>query len=98
MSWNHRVIRKTFGDETYFQIHEVYYDDQGKPKVCTVDSVAAMGETPEILRSELIMMLAAYEKPILDYDDDFKPKSNKVLDLMAEEKLLHGGLMVGDKE
>ncbi len=31
MTWNYRIIEFQTGDETHRAIHEVYYDDDGKP-------------------------------------------------------------------
>jgi hypothetical protein len=68
--WNYRLMRyrdEAFGDT--FGIHEVHYDDDGKPKGFTeravgvvVDSVA---EVPEVLA----MMAKAASKPVLEHDD-----------------------------
>jgi len=73
MSWNHRVVKKTFSDQTedeeWYEIHEVYYDKRGKIEGMTVNAVAPGGRTIEELRSELKMMLKCLEKPILDDKD-----------------------------
>ena len=72
MSWNYRVVKRTFttdqGVETVFGIHEVYYDGDGKPKMCTVDSVGIVGDAFEELKEVLSMFAGAFEKPVLDYD------------------------------
>lgn len=31
MCWNHRILAHKNGDDWFFQIHEVYYDETGKP-------------------------------------------------------------------
>lgn len=67
--WNHRVVRKTYRGETMLGIHEVYYDDEGIPEMVTVEPVGAVGDTLLELKEELLSMLAAFGKPILEYDD-----------------------------
>lgn len=67
MSWNHRVIKKTVDGEEMFTIHEVYYDDQGNPESVTKNPVPAFGNNVEELSHNLIHMLSALTKPILDY-------------------------------
>jgi hypothetical protein len=69
-TWDYRVVRHKgvhdMGD--FLQIHEVYYDENGMPDMVTEDPVAAGGETIEEVRQVLEWMLAATEKPILDFD------------------------------
>lgn len=69
MTWNHRVvkhIRHVRGQERiYFQIHEVYYDDEGEYEGRTTDAVAADGDTLEELREELQQMIWACNKEVL---------------------------------
>lgn len=67
MKWNHRVIKHVNKIETYYQIHEVYYDDDGKVTAMTENAVAPFGETTDELEWELNRMLDALKKPVLDY-------------------------------
>lgn len=68
MHWNHRVMAHTDDmGETYYTIHEVYYDDSGQPDSWTEKSVPALGYSLDELRGELEQMLAATYKPTLDY-------------------------------
>ena len=30
MSWNYRILAHEDGDDWFFQIHKVYYDEEGK--------------------------------------------------------------------
>ena len=72
MHWNHRVISKQVpadikgNTETAYEIHEVYYNEEGIPTSCTVDGITAFGETVEELKETLERMLKATEKPILE--------------------------------
>ena len=70
MSWNHRVMKhkEADGDDDWYQIHEVYYNSKRKPKSWTVEGIAPGGNTLEDLRDELLKMLEATEKEILDYE------------------------------
>ena len=71
MSWNHRVMKheKADGDDDWYQIHEVFYNSKREPDSWTVDGIKPGGNTLENLRDELIMMLEATEKEILDYKE-----------------------------
>ena len=68
MSWNYRVMRYPDG---YLGIHEVYYDDgEGTVNGYTVEAVPVSGEDKEAIQSTLQMMLAALDKPTLDYEEE----------------------------
>jgi len=74
MVWNHRIVKRVYhhasGDETTYQIHEVYYDEIGsEPTNITLDPIAPLGETVEELKEELNRMLRALEHPVLNYED-----------------------------
>ena len=82
MSWNYRVIYhppskhkigdKEFKYEEYLAIHEVYYDKKGKATSVTVDGIIIGDEGKTSLSSLkiiLINMIAALQKPILNYDE-----------------------------
>ncbi|HYT44747.1 MAG TPA: hypothetical protein VEP90_20635 [Methylomirabilota bacterium] len=67
--WDHRVLRKNTGDPNEpeaYQIHEVYYNDNGEVRGWTEDPVQPYGETFEELRSECEMFLSATLKSVLD--------------------------------
>lgn len=67
MTWNYRVIRKEHesGDVT-FQIHEVYYDDEGAIETWTANSVYPSGESLSELREDIEHFLAALDEPVLE--------------------------------
>ncbi len=73
MTWSYRVVRKietgydNLGE--YYGIHEVYYDDDGKPEMVTVDPIGPAGDTLKELKCDLAYMLDALKKPVLDYED-----------------------------
>lgn len=73
MTWNYRVVKKSNTGydnlDEYYGIHEVYYDDDGKPEMVTVDPVGAAGDTLEELKHDLAYMIAALDMPVLNYED-----------------------------
>ncbi len=64
--WNHRVCTKTEDEETLYEIHEVYYDDENEIEAWTVNAVKPLGNTLDEIRQELTWMLEAVEQPVLD--------------------------------
>lgn len=82
MSWNYRVIYhppskvkvgdKTFEQEEYLAIHEVYYDENDNPDGETEDCILCGDEGKDSLLSlkwKLEQMGKALEKPILNYEE-----------------------------
>ena len=69
MIWNHRVVRKVCDGEEFLGIHEVFYDDEGIPDMCTVDAAEVCGESLEGLEQTLEWMTKALGQPILEYAD-----------------------------
>lgn len=65
MSWNYRVLQ----NENSVAIYEVYYDENGDPRSCTMSPVSPIGEDVEGLKKDLEMMKQAFDKPVLDYED-----------------------------
>lgn len=70
MVWNHRVIKRSFRGEDFYQIHEVYYNDKKKPYLWTNDPIAPGGASLQELREELQRMLRCLDTPILIEDGD----------------------------
>ncbi len=69
--WNYRVIRKLHPDSgaISYQIHEVYYANDGRIEHWTVEPVQPFGETAEELREEIRFYLQAFRRPILDWTE-----------------------------
>lgn len=69
MSWNHRVVRHVNDSgesaEPWYAIHEVHYDENGKPTGWTANHIAPGSESLSGLMTELGWMLQACGKPIL---------------------------------
>ena len=65
MSWNYRILQYPDGEDNFFQIHEVYYNDKGEPNSYTANGVTVAGESKESLKWVLEKMEEALDKPIL---------------------------------
>ena len=73
MTWNYRVVRHIERDRNnneteLLSIHEVYYDDGGRPENVTENAVPLGGETVQELREVSMMQRRAMELPVLDWD------------------------------
>jgi len=71
MSWNYRLLAFENEDETYFQIHEVYYNDRGAPNGYTENPVPVYGESIKGVKWVIDEMKKALEKPTLWGGDKF---------------------------
>jgi hypothetical protein len=69
MGWNHRVLAHKDGDEMYFQIHEVYYDKDGKPDSYTANGVSVGHESLDGIKWVLDKMKECLDKPILSVEN-----------------------------
>lgn len=69
MGWNHRVMKSKDGEDDYYQIHEVYYNNKGEPDSWTKNGVTVGAESVEGLRWVLEKMLESLDKEVLDYED-----------------------------
>ena len=81
MTWNYRVMKhegpdKDTGEgEYWFAIHEVYYESAGVNEMTvssadvgyTTEPISLSAESVDDLRVTLQRMLAALDKPVLDY-------------------------------
>ena len=67
-TWNHRIIRKVFPehDTVTFEIHDVYYSDQGVIDSWTEEPVSPSGESEAELREDIRHFLQAFRLPILE--------------------------------
>jgi hypothetical protein len=66
--WNYRVIRKDedkAGTASY-QIHEVYYQENGVIDGWTETPVHPCGDTREELREDIRFFLKAFQRPVLE--------------------------------
>ena len=85
MTWNYRVIEFQSGDEIHRAIHEVYYDEAGKPNGYTENPASVFwnaDEDPGAASKILEKMQVALTKPVLTEKDFTVPA-----DFMAERPL-----------
>ena len=69
MTWNYRVLRHVEKAEEWYQVHEVYYRENGSITSCSEEAIAPFGETVEELQEVIELMKAAFDKPAIPYDD-----------------------------
>ena len=80
--WNYRIIKKEIleSEEKAYQIHEVYFDEQGNTEGWTESPISPFGATPEELREDIRYQLNAFRKPIL------KEKKEEPITLVPDEE------------
>lgn len=59
--WDYRIIK----DGNLYTIHEVYYDENGKPDLVTVEPSFPAGDSLDELRKDFEHYQDAWNKPIL---------------------------------
>ncbi len=67
-NWNYRVIRKTCQrtDTEMYQVHEVYYAEDGRIDCWTQQPVEPLGTSEAQLRNDVHAFLAAFRRPMLE--------------------------------
>lgn len=67
-TWNYRVIRKRCPntEESTYQIHEVYYRDDGSIDCWTQEPVEPLGVSEAQLRNDVHAFLSAFRLPVLE--------------------------------
>ena len=80
--WNYRVMRKSFPTlnnemEEWYRIHQVHYNRNDKIEGHTVKGVAPGGSSLEEIKKDIDLMLKAFDKPVLEYDE----KKNKYMEV-----------------
>jgi hypothetical protein len=71
--WEYRVVERVASrthadDAIWYEIIEVYYDDDGKLDA-TSDKICPAGDTVEDLREDLELMLIATNKPVISHEE-----------------------------
>jgi len=69
--WNHRILAHKYKDEIFLEIHEVYYDSDGKPNGYTEKPISVGGENLKAITWVLNKMKECRKKPILWAGEDF---------------------------
>jgi hypothetical protein len=65
MSWNHRVLAHENNGDIYFQIHEVYYSNDGVPNSYSSNPIHIGGEEINHLRWTLMNASVCLKKPFI---------------------------------
>ena len=72
-TWDFRVLAREYRgfneSEVVFEIHEIFYNADGIPDMCTEDPVGVVGDSLADLSQTLKWMRKALRKPILSYSD-----------------------------
>jgi len=68
MHWNFRVLRHGKGKDVYYAIHEVFYDDKGKPTSCTKNPIDVGSESPKAIKWMLRKMQLGSKSQVLAYE------------------------------
>src|ERR1043166_4908759 len=84
MTWNYRIMRNTKGKHVWLGIHEVYYDESGKPYLWTEEPIICVDEDEGVegIKSTLEMMLNDVERSkheILPYKDPDQDAAEKII-------------------
>ena len=90
MSWNYRIMRRNGIDlcgveYEWFELHEVYYDSDGKVDGYTIDAIAPGGDDINELKENLFQMMKAFNKPILEFEDTNQLNSNPEQDVPSSD-------------
>ena len=64
MGWNYRIVKTTNRGESCFQIHEVYYSPNGRPKMMSKEPVGPMGTSLKELLGDFEYMRQALDRPV----------------------------------
>lgn len=67
--WNYRLVKRQLDEDSVFGIYEVYYDSEGVIVGCMTSPVTIVGSSPGEALWRVDLMLTAFEKPTLNYDD-----------------------------
>ena len=78
MGWNHRVLAHEDGEDMYFEIHEVYYNEENIPNGYTENGVSVGAENIKGIKWVLNKMNECADKPILYAGDKF-PDEYKII-------------------
>lgn len=65
MTWNYRIVKHKSGVNTWYSLHEVYYDENGEPDGMTQNPISAHGDTrAEVIKALEMMLKDAKRMPV----------------------------------
>ena len=73
MTWNYRIFKRNYDGETLYELHDTFYNEEGKPDSWTEDPQFGPCESVHDLIEELTMMLkdaGQYKDGVLNYYDE----------------------------
>ena len=65
MTWNYRLVKHS----TYVAIHEVYYNESGRPSSVTAEPIGLLGADAEEIKEDLEYIMRAFDAPVLAWED-----------------------------
>ncbi len=65
MKWNYRLLKTKDGDDDFYQIHEVYYNDKGEVDGWTVKGATVGGHSKAEVKWTLMEMLSSLERDVI---------------------------------
>jgi len=71
--WNYRIFKRNYSGETLYELHETFYDDEGKPDSWSKEPEFGPCESVHDLMEDLRLMLkdaGRYSDDVLDYDKE----------------------------
>lgn len=77
MSWNYRACHRPSVPGSGYQIHEIYYDDEGNIEFYTKNPISPHGDIVDELYADLTMMMDALDFAPIDLDELDKMFSKK---------------------
>ena len=77
MSWNYRIFKRKYDNETMYELHETFYDDEGKLDSWSKEPEYGPYESVDELIDDLDLMLDdAKRYCVLDYDKEENEDNN----------------------
>jgi hypothetical protein len=83
--WNYAVVKETVSGKTLYSVRKVYYNDSGKPESCDDEPVGLQFEQLQDMSDNLIHILGALTRPIIDLDQakpSVRESVNQALELL----------------
>jgi len=67
--WNYRLVRRKFNKETFYGVHEAFYDKNQKVWAITEEPMRVFEDSrAEVLETLATMIKDVLRAPVLDYD------------------------------
>lgn len=70
LTWNYRIVKEVIGEEYFYTIREVFYDDDKKVISWTVDEVSPGGSNADEMNRDWASYKLAFERPVVVVKDD----------------------------